>query len=357
MKRFLALLAAVGLVVGAVLVRTLIDGGTPGGGSGGGDGDEVTTLRCGPDLQRVCEALADEGNGAEGLDVQIEDEGVAAARLAAEGSAGLRADAWLTVGPWAAVAADDRNAAGAPPLDLGGTSPPLARSPGVMVAAVDRADALAGACPAGITWACVGPLTGRPWTDAGGSPAWGALRPGIAPPATGGGLAVWSQAVSSETVSVGLPSEWARNDLDDPTVSAWFDQLAAQSRRAGPGVADPLARFLVAPATFGVVGSLESAAGPAVARAASRSATRLIYPEPVVSAEVTLTAPAGSSVEDALDLLGSERLARALAEAGWRVADQPLAEGVGGGPPLPAASGLAPAGALAYLQERWAAIP
>ena len=357
MRRFLALLAAVGLVAAAVLVRTAIDGGTPGGGSGGGDGDDTTTLRCGPDLQRVCEALADDREGSGDLEVRIESEGETAGRLAAEGSVGLQADAWLTVGPWAAVAADDRAAAGAPPLELGGTSPPLARSPVVIVAAADRADALAGACPTGVTWACVGPLTGRPWTDAGGQATWGALRPGIAPPATGGGLAVWSQAVSSETVSVGLPADWARNDLDDPVVSAWFDQLASQARRAGPGVADPLARFLVAPATFGVVGALESAAGPAAARAAGRSDTRLIYPEPVVSAEVTLTAPAGSTVDEVLDLIGSDRLSRALADAGWRVADQPLAPGVGGGPPLPATSGLAAPGALAYLQERWEAIP
>jgi hypothetical protein len=354
MKRFLALLAAVGLVAGALLVRTVIDGGTPGGGSAGGGGDDTTTLRCGPDLERVCEALA---AGSDGVEVRIEAEGVTAGRLVAEGSVGLQADVWLTVGPWAEVAADDRAAAGGPPLDLGGTSPTLARSPAVIVAAVDRADALADACPTGITWACIGPFAGRPWTDVGGLATWGALRPGIAPPATGSGLTVWSQAVSSRTVSVGLPADWARNDLDDPSVSGWFDQLAAQSKRAGPGVADPLARFLVAPATYGVVGALEAAAGPAVARAAGRSDTRLIYPEPVVSAEVTVTAPAGSNVDEVLDRLGADQLARALAEAGWRVADEPFAPGVGGGPPLPTSSGLAAPGALAYLQERWEAIP
>ncbi len=357
MKRFLALLAAIGMVAAALLVRTLVDGGSvgPAGGGSSGDGDaSTTTLRCGPDLRPACESLATQ---VDDLRIEVEDEGATAARLATDGSSGLGADAWLTVGPWPQVAADDRAAAGLPPLDLGGSTPVLARSPVVMVAAVDRADALARTCPTGVTWACVGPLGGRPWTEAGGQATWGALRPGLPAPVGGAGLAVWSQAVSSETVSVGLPAEWARNDLDDAAVSSWFDQLVSQSRRAGPAVADPLARFLVAPATFGVVGALEAAAGPAVARGEGRDASRLIYPEPVVTAEVILTVPAGSDPGEALDRLGADRLAAALAAAGWRVADQPAAPGVGGGPPLPAGSGLAPPGALSYLQQRWEQVP
>ncbi len=354
MKRFLALLAAVGLVAAAVLVRTAVDGGTPGGGSGGGDGEDATVLRCGPDLRRVCETLAGE---VDDLLVEIEDEGVTAARLAADGAAGLRADAWLTVGSWAQVAADDRAAAGQPPLELGATSPVLARSPAVIVAAADRADALAASCPTGTTWACIGPFAGRPWTDAGGQPTWGTLRPGLPAPVAGSGLTVWSQAVSSETLAVGLPADWARNDLDDPAVGAWFDQLASQSKRATATTGDPLARFLVAPATFGVVGALEAAAGPAANRAAGREDLRLIYPEPVVSAEVTLSVSSGGDVDGVLDQLGADRLAAALATAGWRVDGQPNATGVGGGPPLPAGSGLAAPGALAYLQDRWVAVP
>ena len=354
MRRFLAVVAAVGMVAAALLVRTVIDGGSGGGpGGAGGDGsDDTTTVVCGPDLRALCEALAAADPT---VRVVVEDEADTVARLAADGVAGLDADAWFTVGPAAAVLADDRAAAGLPPLALGGTSPVLARSPAVLVAAADRAAALTSACPTGVTWACVGPFAGRPWTEAGGQPAWGQLRPGLPSPATGAGLVVWSQAVSSQTVAVDLPALWARNDLDDPAVSGWFDALATQSKRAGAAAGDPLSRFLVAPATFGVVGALEAAAGPAVQRGAGRNAPSLIYPEPVVSADVTLTVPAGSSPEDVLDRLGRDRIEQFLAEEGWRVPGRPDAPGVGGGPPLPDTSGLASPGSLSYLQERWGA--
>ncbi len=353
MKRFLAVVAAIGMVAAALLVRTVIDGGSGGGGGSSGDGSaDTTTVLCGPDLREFCEALA---AGDDGVRLVVEDEAETVARLAADDATGLNADAWFTVGPAPAVLADDRAAAGSRPLAVGGTSAPLARSPVVLVAAADRADVLQGACPDGVDWSCVGGLAGQPWTAAGGRPEWGPLRPGLPPPATGGGLAVWSQAVSSETVSVDLPAVWARNDLDDPTVSAWFDGLAAQAKRAGSAGSDPLARFLVAPATFGVVGALEAAAGPAVQRGAGRTALSLIYPEPVVTADVTLTVPEGSSPDRVLDDLGGDRVGQLLAEQGWRVPGQPAAPGVGGGPPLPESSGLASPGALSYLQQRWGA--
>jgi hypothetical protein len=352
-KRFLAVLAAVGMVAAALLVRTLIDGGGPSGANNAGDGSsDTTTIICGPDLRRFCEALAAEDSS---VRVMIEDEATTTDRLATAEAGGLDADAWFTVGPAAAVLADDRSSAGLPPLELGGTSPVLARSPAVLVAASDRAEALSGACLSGITWSCIGPFAGRPWTDVGGQATWGQVRPGLASPATGGGLTVWSQAVSSETVAVDLPALWARNDLDDPSVSAWFDNLAAQSRRAGPAASDPFSRFLVAPATFGVVGALEAAAGPALQRAAGRSALSLIYPEPVVTADVTLTVPNGSDPADVIDRLGGDRIDELLAAEGWRVPSQPTAPGVGGGPPLPETSGLPAPGALSYLQQRWEA--
>ena len=348
MKRLVAALVAVGLVAGAIVLRRSIDGGSSGGADGSGDG--TITVICGSDLRRVCDELATESPS---VRFRIEDEAVTATRLSDPQVTALDADGWLTAGPWAALVADDRAAAGAAPLALGTPSAVLGRSPAVIVAAADRASALQTACPGGITWACVGGFAGRPWTEAGGQASWGAVRPGLAPPATGSGLVVWSQAVSSQTVASGLPAIWARNDLDDPAVSTWFDQLAGQTKRAGAAANDPLARFLVAPATFGAVGALESAAGPAVARAAGRGDTRLLYPDPVVSADVTLTPAAGGDAGDVLDALGGAAVGAALARDGWRVAGQPTAAGVGGGPALGDASGLPSAGALEYLRQRW----
>jgi len=351
-KRLVAVLVAIGLVAGAIVLRRSLDGGTSGDADVSGDG--TTTVICGSDLRRVCDELAAQSPS---VQFRIEDEAVTAERLSDPQVTALDADGWLSAGPWAAIVADNRAAAGAPPLDLGAPSGVLGRSPAVIAAADDRAAALEGACPGGVTWACVGGFAGRPWTEAGGQPSWGAVRPGLAPPATGSGLVVWSQAVSSQTAANGLPAIWARNDLDDPVVSTWFDQLAGQAKRAGAAANDPLARFLVAPATFGAVGALESAAGPAVARAAGRSDTRLLYPEPVVSADVTLTPAAGGDAGDLLDALGGPAVGATLAREGWQVAGQPNAAGVGAGPALAETPGLPSAGALENLRQRWEAVP
>lgn len=352
MKRLVAVLVAIGLVAGAIVLRRSLDGEASGGADVSGDG--ATTVICGSELRRVCDELASRSPS---VTFRIEDEAVTADRLSDPQVTALDADGWLAAGPWAAIVADNRAAAGAPPLDLGAPSAVLGRSPAVIVAAADRAAALQGACPSGVTWACIGGFAGRPWTEAGGQPSWGAVRPGLAPPETGSGLVVWSQAVSSQTAANGLPAIWARNDLDDPVVSTWFDQLAGQAKRSGSASNDPLARFLVAPATFGAVGALESAAGPAVARAAGRSDTRLLYPEPMVSAEVTLTPAAGGDAGDLLDALGGDGVGAALARDGWRVAGQPPAAGIGGGPPAGDSPGLPSAGALEYLRQRWEAVP
>jgi hypothetical protein len=337
------------MVGGAVVVRDRIDGG----GSGGG-GDEPLRLVCGTDLGPVCEALA---SADDGIEVTVEDEGRTADRLSGGRPDELGVDAWLTAAPWAGIVADNRATAGVEGDPVTSTSDVLARSPATIVALRDRAAALAGSCGGPVSWNCIGELAGRSWTDAGGEAAWGSVRPGLSPPETGNGLAVLSQAVSSRTVAVDLPAEWARNDLDDPAVSGWFDQLASQAKRAGGSVTDPLARFLVAPATFGMVGALESSSGPSVERAANGGQVDVIYPEPVVTADVTLSSLGEVPADDLVDRIGRDRLLDELAAAGWRVPDREPAPGVGAGPALPEDSGLASPGALQYLRERWRSVP
>lgn len=348
MKRLLAALAAVGMVVGAVVVRDRIDGG-----SGAGD-DDALQLLCGTDLAAVCEALAAADDR---LEVTIEDEGLTADRLSGGRPDELGVDAWLTAAPWAGIVADNRATAGVEGDPVTSTSDVLARSPATIVALRDRAAALAASCVGSVTWSCIGEVAGRPWSDVGGEATWGSVRPGLSAPETGSGLAVLSQAVSSRTVSVDLPADWARNDLDDPAVSGWFDQLVSQAKRAGGSVTDPLARFLVAPATFGMVGALEEASGPSVERAANGSQVEVIYPEPVVTADVTLSSLGEAAADDVVDEIGRDRLLDELAAAGWRVPDRESAPGVGGGPALPDGSGLASPGALQYLRERWRSVP
>ena len=347
MKRLAAVVVAVGLVVGAVLIRGRIDDAGDGGGGGGGD---TLRLVCGTDLAAACELLAEQDDS---IEVTVQDEGTTADRLSLAETEEAGFDAWLTAGPWPAVVADNRGQAGAEPAVLGKASDVLARSPATIVALDDRAAALAASCGAAVTWACIGGVAGLPWTQAGGQAAWGAVKPGLQPPGSGAGLVALSQAVSSE---VGTTS-YASNDFEDPAVSAWFDQLVGQAKRNRSPGQTPLQRFLVLPASYGAVGSLEAESGPSVAKAANRSDLQVIYPEPVATADVALAPAAGTEVADVVDRIGAERLSDALAATGWRVSGRDTAPGVGGGPALPDGAGLPGPGVLQFLRDRWEQVP
>lgn len=348
MSRALSALVAVALVVGAVVLRARIERGPS------GSGEDRLEIVCGSDLRDVCEALAATDDS---LRVVVEDEAATTDRLAGSRTDELGVDAWLAAGPWAEIVADNRVAAGVEGTPVTSTSGVLARSPATIVARQDRAAVLERHCgPAGVTWSCVGELAGRPWADAGGPSTWGVVRPGLAPPETGAGLVVLSQAVSSRTQAQGLPVSWARNDLDDPVVSDWFDQLAGQAKRAGASFRDPLARFLVAPATFGAVGAVEARSGPAVARAATGDDLRVIYPEPVVTADVTLSSLGPEPADRLLERIGRDRLLDALVAAGWRIDGRSPTSGVDPETSVGDDSGLPSPGALQYLRQRWQAV-
>ncbi|MFZ4517070.1 MAG: hypothetical protein ACOYOP_01690 [Microthrixaceae bacterium] len=330
MKRLLAGLVAVGLVVGAVVVRGALDGN---GGSGGGGGPDGTfRLRCGTDLAAVCERLAKDDSD---LAVTVEDEGVTADRLAAP-DARVDFDAWLAAGPWADLVADDRRIAGATGPLLGRPGPVLASARAALLAQADRAAVLQTHCgAAGVTWACVGDAAGRPWSEIGGPATWGAVKPGLAAPATGTGLVTLAQAVASKLGT----TDWAANDLDDPAVAGWFDQLVGAARQANPDGTDPARRFLVIPASFGAVGTLEGRSTTAAGRRGAES----IYPEPVSTAEVRLVPAAGRSAAAAADRVGTDQLRSALRAEGW-----PTGAAAGTRDP-----GLPSAGALQALRTRW----
>lgn len=345
MKRLLAVLAAVGMVAGAVVVRGLLDGdGAGGGGRGGGaSGGDGLVLVCSSTLASACDELA----GDPAVEVRIEDDGDTAARLAGADVDG--AGAWLTVAPWPEIVADERERAGEGPV-LGAPSGTLARSPVALVARRDRVDAAAAACGGPPTWACLGAAAGGPWTDLGGEPTWGSVKPGLPSPDRADGLVVLAQAVASR---VGR-TDFATNDLDDdPDVAAWFDRLVGAAKDARYSSRPPLRDFLTVAGSYSVVGALEAAAGPTVRRAANGQDLAVIYPEPVVTADVVLVPVAGRDAADALDRVGRERLLDALRGAGWRIQGRPGT----GGPDLPDTAGLPAPGVLAALRDRWEDVP
>jgi hypothetical protein len=336
MKRVLAVLAAVAMIGGAWWIRqAVIDGD-----DGGGTGDRVR-LRCGSDLRAVCDRMAAEDAS---IVISVEDEATTADQLSGP-SGEVNFDAWLAAGPWSAIVADDRAQAGLDDDVLGTPSEVLGRSPVTLVGPADRMAALAEHCGGAVTWACIGDVSGQQWVSIGGQGAWGTVRSGLAPPDTGAGLVALSQSVSSH---VGSPT-WDRLDLEES--SPWLGQLVG----AAVIDRDPLSVLLTRPGTMSVVGPLEQQSGPELAGAADRDRFALLYPEPMVTADVTLTAPAGQDLDEVLDRIGSDRLSAALSAEGWRVPGRPPADGIGG-PQLPAGPNLPSAGALQALRDEWSVL-
>ena len=348
MTRLLALLAAAVMVVGAIVVRGLLDDD---GDGDGGPGDTVE-LVCGTDLLPACNALA-EGDGGPEVVVTAEDEALTAQRLA-DGDLVLDGDTvWLAVGPWPALT--EATGRELPSLSASGA---LARSPVVIVARDDRMSALEAACGT-VTWACIGDGAGDDWADLGGESTWGRVEVGLPSAGRGDGSAAVNQAVASR---VGR-TDFATNDLEDPAVDSWFARLAEESG-ANATATTPLARFLSVPGSLGVVGASEAEAVDALASAASAGDYVVVAPEPVVTADVRLWAGGDDVLAAALDRLGPDRLASALVGAGWRTGDGGAAtagadaDSMGAdlrsaAVDLPDGDGLPAPGVVATVNRRW----
>lgn len=343
MKRLAALVVAVALIAGALWIRDRMEGDDDRAGGIGGGGSDLA-LVCSRTMEQSCRSLG----RVDGITVRIEDDATTAEALVQSQDGVSVVDAWLTTASWAAMVADERQLAGRRPV-LGQPSDTLARSPATIVARSDRAEAMRSACGGSVTWACIGDAAGGPWTALGGQPTWGVVRPGLAAPNTSRGLVVLAQAVASRLGR----TDYASNDFDeDPTFRTWFDRLVGAAKDTDfPGAS--LSRFLVAPATYGMVGVLEAESGPELARAASGGAFDVIYPEPVVTADVVLAPAAGSDADAVIDRIGRDRLRSALSRSGWRVPGTSPARGVDPSVRLPAAAGLPRPGVLAALRSEW----
>jgi hypothetical protein len=165
--RFLAVVVAVALVVGAFFIRReVIEGGD------GDDGpDRVAELVCITELADVCNAYDDETS----LAVTIEDAGVTLDRLGTFGD-DAEPPLWLTVEPYPAMVDALRSSANAAPLAY--TTTALGSSQLAVALPPDgRLDTLLTACGTEPLWRCIGENAGRPWSELGGEPNWGTVRP------------------------------------------------------------------------------------------------------------------------------------------------------------------------------------
>lgn len=319
MKRFAAVLAAVVMVLAAVLVRALV-AGEDARGDDGDTGDDGLEIICGPELLAACNDLAAEIGG---LRVTQQPEAdTAEAIVTGELTLGA-GSVWLAAGDWVAITSAGMATDTGPPI----SSDVLARSPAVMVARTDRMEVLRAACGE-VDWSCVGDSAGDSWTGLGGERTWGRVEVALPSPDSAPGMVASNQAVASR---IGT-TDFATNDLAEPSVAGWLDSLSSASA-SNSGAVPPLEDFIGRPAALSVVGALEADAVRVLRDAASAELMTVVAPAPVATADVRLWSGSTGSLERALGTLTPERLAEALAGSGWRPGD-----GRGTEPPTGAAS-------------------
>jgi hypothetical protein len=260
LRRFLALLVAIGLVVGAYVVRTkvihkskttttgtTIDGGDPTNPTSAPTVKPGTkpTIVCIDELRTSCEATSKATNTA----ITIEAAGTTLDRLAKADAATDANTIWITLTGW------DELLASAQKRSVVGTASPtqtLATTAVVVTGPAERVDAISKKC-APLTWTCLGDQVGQRWDAIGGKPAWRDVEFVHTDPInTGSGLAVYAAAVAGRTGTPG--AKFSRAELDDPAVSAWSKRLETFNH---PAESDPLTRIANTTGFF-LVGALQS---------------------------------------------------------------------------------------------------
>ena len=333
MRRALAFLLAAGMIAGSLVVRDRID-------QRNARKRTVVRLACVTELEDVCNGLA--GSHDIQVDVVVEPAGTTADRLSTAKVADL--DGWLVTPPWPEAVDAARQRAGLTKL-FAPSGEPVARSPLVLLVQKPREEALRASCGGAIGWKCVGAAAPKQWSDIGGMPAWGPVKPWHPDPREEAvGLLVAGQATAAYLGRTDVNTD----DLDDPAYLDWLGGLELAVQRTKGSVTD----MLTAPAVVDVVGTTEADAGPQIASAEVTEKPVVLYPRPVATADLLLAPLAGSRVTGALRSLVGGAGRRALAEAGWRVSGQDLARGVVASVSLPAGNGLPSPGLLTALRDR-----
>lgn len=317
MKRVLALVGAVVMIGTAVLVRGALNSDGGGGGGGGGNGSGDTHLICATELADACAALADEDDD---VTFDVEPAGVTAERLVdpafQPGEADF--DGWLTLQPWPALVELRRDLANQSPV-LGETSDVLATAKLALVGPTDRVGQLVDACGGEdqTSWRCLGELADESWGDHGGATSQGRIDVGHDDPTQEAtGLLVLGQAASDYFGT----TSFASNDFDvDPGFRDWLEQLENAEPGLPPAVAaqpviTQLEQFPIA--SWDAVGTLDPEASSTSAR--TSDAFTVLYPSPMIRAEVVLAPIRGHEVD-----LDDDDLAQALETTGWTVGPAP----------------------------------
>lgn len=338
LRRLLAVLVAVGLVLAAGVVRARLDTDAP-------DAPALDELRivCLDELAAVCEEL-----GVAGAAPVVEEAATTVDRFA-QRDPGV--DVWVTFEPWSTLAADARRREQLPEL-ASTPSAVLATSPVLLAARSDRLAALEGACEgAQLTWRCIGDRAGAPWSQLDAPAAWGDVDVAFNRPAdTAEGLLTLAQLGAAFLDGAPVTPQ----AVAAPEFFAWLADLGRASRQvAGQS---PLERMLLTGgADVEFTGVVEGAARPLLDDApAWEERIELRELSPTVAAQVRVIGY-GATGRAAMSTIATQLL-DPLAAAGWRAAD--AASSPSGAPTSAPSDGRASVGtpsaaALEALRQTW----
>lgn len=291
MRRVFALLAAASMVGGSIAVRSRIDRQEE-------DRTDPVRVVCATELGAACDALRRTT-----AVVTVEPTVTTADRLGRSTAEDPGLDGWLVPAPWPQIVDGRRRQAALPAL-FTDVSPPIARSPLVLVVQKSLADRLAPRCGGPVGWRCLGEAA-----------AAGQAKPGHALDALG--TLVVGQAAAAYIGRVDLSTI----ELDEPGFASWFQGLerAAPPLPSGGSLLDEMLGTNFA--AYNAVGTIDAEATPVLnaAAAAVRERVVLLYPSPMATADVVLAGAGGDIARRLRDVAAGDRARRALAAAGWRV--------------------------------------
>ncbi len=293
MKRALAVVAAVGMVLVALFVRgTFSDGGgASGGGGGGGSTPDDLTVACPPELAEACRSAF--GDGA-----VIASAGTTLDQIA-QGT--IEVDAWLVSRPWAEAAQADF------PGEVDSVTTTGAQSPIVIAIWSDRRQFLAGdGCERPFGLGCLGDVAGRSFSDLGAS----------FPEDVAVGLTDLSTMSGFDVVSGGASSFFGRDDYASNDFDSSFQTwLRAFQSDAVTSTGQLETMFTIGTGRFTAIVGVEAVLRPLEENAARSSEIDLLATP--TSSELFIVDFAGGP--DASGAADDGDLLDALAEAGWRV--------------------------------------
>ncbi len=324
-KRLAALIAAVALVVGAFALRRSLDDSSSAAPAAPTSSDPTSATQPAAGVSIVCVtelAAACDAARAKGADATAEPYADTLSRIAG----GDVPTAWITLAPLDRMALDDANQ-----RVYADATTQLASSPLVIVAASDRATALAAACGGTISWKCIGANSATAWSNLGGQGSWGRLLAGHADPTRS---ATGLLTLGTSAASFFGDTAFIQSDINgNVDFGLWFQQL----EKAIPSGVFPLASPLDAILGRKLVSVVGTTEADVAERAGDQRSALTVTPSGATAIAVVVLRPGVSLADNTVAALRA-----GLTSGGW--SDLPVD---------PPASGLPSSGALRTLRDNW----